>query len=373
MIGLIAGIWMAARKNTIRGQGFGIRRIIYATKNGLELCLWEKVQNGLPGIKERFTITLRMPGITSRFLSKYYMRPTIAVVIPVYNDKDNLKKCFASIFDSQGKETEVIIVDDGSSDRLEPEFPDSVCKLIRLPENKGQAYARNIGVKESNRDIILFTDADCILMKDWVKLLSDKLIDMHNQDSKVVAVCGRLDSENHFFAKTQAYTSYAYCLKGAGRFTDYLNTACVAVYRDAFWDVGGFSEDMRVNEDPDLALKLSAKGYKIFFEPSVFVFHNHGINTLKQFLSKQLHWGRVSGLRLDLRHKHRISFLSPLLLNPFTHCLLIFPIAFLTTLKIILFNLKSDPQIIIYAPFIFWGKIFFRWGNFISRIKGGEV
>ena len=295
------------------------------------------------------------------------MPKSISVIIPVYNDKENLEKCLTSLFVTEFKDFEVVVVDDGSGQDVASIVNRFSCKFIKLSSNKGQAYARNAGVKESQGDIILFTDSDCLVMKDWVRIMSEELIRSNHDSKDIIAVGARLESGKGFFQVCHAFAGYAYVQGGARRFVDYLNTAGVAIYKKSFLEVGGFSEDMRVSEDQDLALKLVEKGCRIVFEPSIYVFHNHKVRTLRQLLLEHLRWGKNIGLKLFKRHKNQKGVLARLLLNPFTHLLLLIPIAFLTTAKIICYNIREDNKVLIYALFIFLSKIFFRWGIFLGR------
>ncbi len=206
-------------------------------------------------------------------------------------------------------------------------------------------------------------------MPDWVKIFSQEIIKRHQKDTRIAAICGRIVSGKNFTQICQGYTGYAYVQGGQTRYMNYLNTACAAVYKDVFWLVGGFSENMRVNEDPDLALKLNEKGFRIFFSPLISVFHNQGIKSFGAFLLKQKRWGEILGLQFEMKYKHRFGKFLPLLLNPFSHLVLIIPIAFLSMLKIVFYNMKSDLKVILYAFFIFLGKIFFRWGIYWKTLN----
>ena len=293
----------------------------------------------------------------------------ITVIIPVYNDEERLEHSLLSLFNTTFNNFEVIVVDDGSDDSpqfIVNKFP---CKFIRLPFNRGQACARNIGVNQSRGDIILFTDADCLVMKDWVKSISDELIKLHQERKEIVALTGRLISKNGFIEMCHAYTGYGYIQTGPRREMDYLNTACVGIYKEAFLKIGGFSEDFKVNEDTDLGFKLVEHGYKVIFEPTISIFHDHGIRTFKEFILKHRNWGEALGLKFELRHKERLGIFLPLLSNPITHLFLIVPIAFLTTLKIVKYNIVAEKRVLFYFPFIFLGKISFRWGIFIHNVK----
>lgn len=295
---------------------------------------------------------------------------SISVIIPVHNDKENLKKCLVSLFDAEFKNFEVIIVDDCSDDALKPDTEGFPCKVIPLSANSGPAYARNAGVAESTGEIVLFTDADCIVMKDWVLKAAEELIRSHEESPDIAAVCGRLKSGEGFFEMCDSYSGYGYVQNGSRRSVDYLNTACLAFFKEAFCKVGGLSEDMRISEDMEFAIKLVESGYKVIFEPSIYVFHNHGIAIFKDFMAKHKNWGKGLGLNLALKHRNRSRLLLPLLLNPVTHFLMILPIALLTTIKIVCFNIKYDKRMLAYAPFIFLSKIYFRWGIFIRYIAG---
>lgn len=88
----------------------------------------------------------------------------VSVIIPVYNVENYLKRCVDSILDQTYKNIEIIIVNDGSTDRsLE------ICEIyhknynnIKLinKENGGLSSARNEGIRYSNGDYLLFLDSD---------------------------------------------------------------------------------------------------------------------------------------------------------------------------------------------------------------------
>ncbi len=293
----------------------------------------------------------------------------VSVIIPVYNDKTNLSNCLASLYDTGYKGFEVIVVDDGSADEPQSLAKNFPFKVVKFADNKGQACARNAGVRESGGDIVLFTDSDCVVMKDWVMKMAEELIRSRREGPNIAAIYGKVLSGSGFIEKCEAYTGYAYVQGGIRMQANNLNTACAAVYRDAFWKVGGFSEDLKVGEDSDLAMKLSKNGYRVIYEPSVSVFHYHGIKTFKEFLLKQKRWGEALGLRFERRYRDRLGFVLPLLSNPLLHFILILPLAFITTAKIIFYNMKSDKKIILYSFFVFLGKISFRWGVFIAERK----
>lgn len=83
----------------------------------------------------------------------------MTVVIPTRNRSAMLARCLAGI----PKETPVIVVDDGSADARAVE---RVCaahgaKLVRLPQNRGPAVARNTGLHLVQTEVVAFVDSDC--------------------------------------------------------------------------------------------------------------------------------------------------------------------------------------------------------------------
>ncbi len=298
------------------------------------------------------------------------MSQPISVVIPVYNDEKDLERCLHALYDFSTVPLDVVVVDDGSThdpSHVTKKFP---CRLIRLDKNYGPAYARNRGVEAARGDVVLFTDADCLVARDWARKFTERFRELRMMYPRLAAVTGRLDSDKRYVPMSFAYTSYVYAQSGMPRFHDYLNTANAAVLKSAFLKVGGFSEDMRVNEDPELALKLAGAGYRVYFEPGIYVYHDHGIATVTQFLGKQYRWGRLSSSRLDLRHPNkRLGRLSFLLRSPLTHFLAILPLAFGAAAIAVRHSKKNGLSAVRYFPLIFLGKLIHRWGNFVGEKK----
>lgn len=96
----------------------------------------------------------------------------VSIVIPVYNVEKYLEKCLNSIFDQSLKEIEVICVDDASTDASTNILQDykkahDNMKVI-IQNNSGAGIARNIGIKVSNGEYLMFIDPDDYLAADDV-------------------------------------------------------------------------------------------------------------------------------------------------------------------------------------------------------------
>ena len=88
----------------------------------------------------------------------------VSVIVPVYNAEDTIRECLDGITGQTLRETEIICVDDGSSDGSvdileEYRRKDSRIRIVRQ-ENQGAGAARNTGMKEARGDYLCFLDAD---------------------------------------------------------------------------------------------------------------------------------------------------------------------------------------------------------------------
>lgn len=86
----------------------------------------------------------------------------LSIVIPAYNSASYIKKCVDSVL-SVPLEKEVIIINDGSTDNtmeVLEEYQNIPNVLIVNQENRGVAYARNLGIKMAKGDYISFMDSD---------------------------------------------------------------------------------------------------------------------------------------------------------------------------------------------------------------------
>lgn len=97
--------------------------------------------------------------------------PKVSIIIPVYNSEKYIKECICSVLHQSYKNLEIIIINDGSTDKsfeIAQSFQDNRIKLLSQ-ENKGAASARNLGLHYASGELIQFLDSDDILDKDKIK------------------------------------------------------------------------------------------------------------------------------------------------------------------------------------------------------------
>lgn len=238
--------------------------------------------------------------------------PLVSVIIPTYNRADTVARAIHSVLDQSYQRIEVIVVDDGSTDRtlesLKEEFGSRI-QVIRQA-NLGPSAARNTGVAHSKGEIIAFLDSD----DTWRKVKLENQIRMMDAGGESVPCCicnaeivvgSVVESTSFKTAQVDSPLKEGYWLNPslliATRFL--LFNQVVAVRRTAFQAVGGFNEGMRLLEDHDLAFKLSLIGPWAFLsEPMVEKSNDSeglGVMAMKKPLVHAQAWERVLHAFLD--------------------------------------------------------------------------
>lgn len=122
----------------------------------------------------------------------------ISILVPVYNVENYLPRCLESIIGQTYQNLEIVLVDDGSTDKS-GEICDAYAKKdsrIRVihQENKGLSMARNAALEVVTGDYILFVDSDDWIEQDMVEYLYQKIKDTGAE----IAVCGyvNIDEKN---------------------------------------------------------------------------------------------------------------------------------------------------------------------------------
>ena len=100
---------------------------------------------------------------------------TVSVIVPVFNTEKYLGACIESILSGTHKDLQVILIDDGSTDKS-GEICDSYGKadsrvIVKHIENSGVSYARNLGLSLATGDYIAFVDSDDSIKPDMYETL----------------------------------------------------------------------------------------------------------------------------------------------------------------------------------------------------------
>lgn len=182
----------------------------------------------------------------------------VSVVIPAYNAEPYLEECVRSVLAQTHPVEEILIVDDGSTDRTQI-LAESFGAPVRLLQQKqgGPARARNLGVSQASGEWIAFLDADDLWLPEKVE---KQLEAFQKAPDAVLCYTGllalKLDGSTVPVAPPAlSYVDAMLSLTNVG-----IPPSAVMLRRDTLLQAGGFSEVQRGCEDWELWFRLRKLG-----------------------------------------------------------------------------------------------------------------
>lgn len=223
-------------------------------------------------------------------------RPTVAVIVPVYNQPDLLALCV----DALARQTypadrrRIIVVDNGSDGDLGGVLAVHPDVTLLRQSQPGSYAARNLGIAASDSEIVAFTDADCIPAPDWLTQGVERLLATPN--------CGLVAGRIELFAADESnptavelyefatgFEQHKYAARGYGA------TANVLTFRRVIEHVGPFEEHMWSGADKEWGKRVHAHGYAVVYAGDATVRHPARASRAELFRKKR----RVIGGEYD--------------------------------------------------------------------------
>lgn len=219
--------------------------------------------------------------------------PKVIVVILNYKTKELILKCLKSIFKSDYKNFQVVIVDNNSNDGLEYEIKKfSEVFYIQNNQNLGYTGGNNIGIKkalESHAEYIFILNPDTTILKNTISELV-KGLEKYNagivtpkiyfDQSKIIWYAGKeMDLENVLASHIGVNQ------KDQGQFDKDLEIldvtgAAVLIKREVVERIGLFDERYFLYyEESDLSFRAKKANFKLMYIPSAIVFHKNAQST----------------------------------------------------------------------------------------------
>ena len=225
--------------------------------------------------------------------------PKVSVVVPVYNAESCIEECIDSLLSLiyPKKSYDIIVVNNRSSDKTDSILQKFNNKIKILDEQKkGASAARNTGIKNSKGEIIVFTDADCRVDKQWLRNIVKPF-----EESKIGVVGGKILS----IQPCNYIENFGDIINNnEAAINDKTLPSCISMNwaskLSVLNEVGMFDEDLLRSHDVDLSWRILKAGYSLRYEPNAIIYHKH-INNLKDLFHK----GFVHGFYgTKLLHKH---------------------------------------------------------------------
>jgi len=197
--------------------------------------------------------------------------PPISVVVPTRDRPELLQRCLAAL-EKQTVPVEVVVVED--------------------KEGQGPAWARNQGVRQSQGQVICFTDDDCAPFPNWAKSLSTPILTGKAQATAGPTLMGEgATAADHAWEAIVSYLQEQAARPGTAS-PGFAATANLACSRELLNQLP-FDESFPVaaGEDRDWAARAAGQGAAPMFVPGAPVIHQPGL-TVRGFLRQQYRYGK---------------------------------------------------------------------------------
>lgn len=233
---------------------------------------------------------------------------TVSIIIAARNEEALIGDTIKDILNQHYAKdlVELIVIDDHSTDKtanIIRSFANHGVKLIQLNEaqaiNSYKKKAIQTAIGEANGKLIITTDADCRMGKNWLKTIVNYY---ETKGFKMISSPVAYFQEKTFFEYAQTL-EFSYLI-GLGASTignknpSTCNGANLAYEKEAFYDVGGFSgiDDLASGDDELLLHKIAAKyKHKIgFLKNEDAVVYTHAKPTLNEFIQQRKRWASKS-------------------------------------------------------------------------------
>jgi cellulose synthase/poly-beta-1,6-N-acetylglucosamine synthase-like glycosyltransferase len=214
----------------------------------------------------------------------YY--PKLSVLIAAYNEEgaiaEKIKQTLALEYPKDS--LEVLVLSDCSTDQTDEivkSYPDSRVRLVRMAERRGKTSAQNIGIREAQGDVVVFSDATAIYHPKALGYLATNY-----QDPKVGAVSGRYkyfdpEDQSPTGLGSSAFWNYENMIKMMQSKIRTITGCCGCIYsvrKAAYTDL---ADD--IISDLVQPLQVIRKGYKVLFEDRALAYEETTKSTREEF------------------------------------------------------------------------------------------
>ncbi|MBI4317237.1 MAG: glycosyltransferase [Chloroflexi bacterium] len=219
--------------------------------------------------------------------------PPISVVICSYNGQGTIRDCLEALGRLDYSNFEVIVVDDGSTDRTPAIAREYDVRLISS-ENRGLSNARNLGLEAATGEIVAYIDDDAYPDPHWLSYLAATFMagdfvgvggpNIAPEGDGPIADCvanAPGGPVNVLLSDVEA---------------EHIAGCNMAFRKSALLTIGGFDPQFRVaGDDVDVCWRLRQMGWKLGYSPAAVVWH-HRRNSIRTFWKQQYGYAKAEAL-----------------------------------------------------------------------------
>ena len=232
-----------------------------------------------------------------------------SLIIPVYNRPQEVNELLESLCSQTFKDFEVVVVEDGSSERCNTvceKYKDRLALNYYYKPNSGPGPSRNYGAERSQGEYLIILDSDVIVPENYLEIVKEEL------DKEPCDAFGGPDRAHPSFTPIQKAINYSMTsffttggIRGGKRKMDkfYPRSFNLGIKKSVYEALGGFAP-MRYGEDIDLSTRIFKGGYSCRLFPEAFVYHKRRVK-FSSFFRQVKHSGEA---RVVLKNKYPETF-----------------------------------------------------------------
>lgn len=228
-----------------------------------------------------------------------------SIIIPLYNRPAEIRELLDSLVQQAYKHFEVVVVEDGSTEKSEDivaSFRDRLEVKYFFKENSGPGLSRNYGAERASGDYFIFLDSDCIVPVEYLQEIENEL------STSPVDAFGGPDRAHESFTDQQKAINYSMTsilttggIRGKKKSMEKFHPRSfnMGFSRRVFETTKGFS-GMRFGEDIDMSIRIMEAGFQTRLFPAAYVYHKRRTSWKKFF--KQIYNSGIARINLYLLH-----------------------------------------------------------------------
>jgi glycosyltransferase involved in cell wall biosynthesis len=214
----------------------------------------------------------------------------VTAYIPAYNVSEYLARTIEGLLAQTHAFDEILVIDDGSRDNsaeIVSRYPQVT--LIKHPVNKGLSAARNTALRAARNELVASVDGDVVADRNWIATLLPHLADPKVAGSGGILIEGVQTTLADRWRRARMAQEWGLQYLRNPRFL----YGCNNVFRkSAILEAGGYNESLRIcGEDPDLAVRLRARGWDFIYDPAARSTHLRH-DDLRSVLDMYWRWWR---------------------------------------------------------------------------------